>query len=103
MNKFFIDFLFTSVAINCITYSSRETEWKNSMYFKSYVQKSKNVSRTKKLDFISLIKPKNNLLNDPIILIQEAYALYVVIGLKADYVPYQLELGRVFLLFFIKR
>ena len=48
MNKFFLDFPFTSVAINCITYSSREIERKNSMYIKSYVQKSKNVSRTKK-------------------------------------------------------
>ena len=37
-----------SVAINCIADSSRETERKNSMSFKSYVQKSKNVSRTKK-------------------------------------------------------
>ena len=47
MNKFFLDFLFTSVAIIYISYSSRETERKNSMYFKSYVQKSKDVSRTK--------------------------------------------------------
>ena len=41
MNKFFLDFLFTSVAIIYISYSSRETERKNSMYFKSYVQNLK--------------------------------------------------------------
>ena len=48
MNEFFLDFPFTSVGMNCIKYPSREIEIKNSMHFKSYVQKSKNVSRTKK-------------------------------------------------------
>ena len=51
MNKFFIDFLFTSVAINCITYSLRETERKNSMYSKSYVQKSKKNSCVEDQEF----------------------------------------------------
>ena len=42
MNKFFLNFPFTSVAIN-------------SMYFKSYVQKSKNVLRTE--NSASLLTP----------------------------------------------
>ena len=42
MKKYFLDFPLTSVAINCITYLSSETERKNSMHFRNYVQKSKN-------------------------------------------------------------